>query len=78
MVTTVTPSTIAAIVAALPASLVLVLVLFGLLALKELVSASDAPRARALSRTLNLTVYPLLVTFVLILVLHVVLFPSPS
>jgi len=52
-------------------ALVSVITLFVLLVQKELVLATDTPRLKALGRTLDVAVTPLLMTFAMILVARV-------
>lgn len=68
-VTTVTTTTVVGLVVAL--GLAAVLVLIGLLVVKELVGASQNPRARFLATTLNVGISPLLFVFSLIVVTRV-------
>lgn len=72
-VTTTTVSTVATAAAAVIAglSLLAVLTLLGVLISKEVVSASEEPRLRALSRALNVAIVPLLLAFVLIAAVQV-------
>ncbi len=67
-VTTVTTATIA-VLAGL--SLLAILTLLSLLISKEVVSVSDRPRFRALSRTLDVAIAPLLLGFVLIAAIQI-------
>lgn len=78
MVTTVTTSTIAGAATASFASLIVFLVLLALLSMKILVNVSDSPRVQALSHTLNLVMFPLLIVFVMTLVLQVLTFPGSA
>jgi hypothetical protein len=78
MISTVTSTTVSTITSsittgALAASLALVsvVILFVLLVQKELVTAADTPRFRALGRTLNVAIVPLLMAFAMIVVTRV-------
>ena len=81
MISTVTSTTVSTITSSassvttgtLAASLALVsvIVLFVLLVQKELVTAADTSRFRALGRTLDVAVVPLLMGFVMIVVTRV-------
>ncbi|TSA55579.1 MAG: hypothetical protein D4R38_00240 [Dehalococcoidia bacterium] len=80
MVSTVTVSTIATVtsitsMAALGIgagiAIFAVLLLIGLLATKELVGASDGSRQRLISRCLNISIIPLVVSFAVVVALKV-------
>ena len=81
MISTVTSTTVSTITSsastvttgALAASLALVsvIILFVLLVQKELVTAADTPRFRALGRTLDVAIVPLLMAFAMIVVTRV-------
>ena len=72
-VSTITSSASSVTTGALAASLALVsvIILFVLLVQKELVTATDTPRFRALGRTLNVAIVPLLMAFAVIVVTRV-------
>lgn len=72
-VSTITSSASSVTTGALAASLALVsvIILFVLLVQKELVTAADPPRFRALGRTLNVAIVPLLMAFAMIVVTRV-------
>jgi len=67
-VTTVTTATVA-VLAGL--GLLAILTLLGMLISKELLSVSDKPRLKTLSRALNVAIIPLMLSFVLIVVVKV-------
>ena len=52
-------------------SIFAVLMLIGLLTTKELVGASDGSRAKLVSRCLNISIIPLIVSFIVIVALKV-------
>ena len=61
-----TTSTVAMLGFATSLALVSIITLFVLLVQKELVTASDTPRLKALGRTLDVAVVPLLMAFAMI------------
>lgn len=80
MISTVTVSTITTItsitsIAALglgaSISIFAVLLLIGMLTMKELVGASDGSRQRLISRCLNISIIPLVISFVVIVALKI-------
>lgn len=74
MISTVTTTTVTTVTTvALSASLTLlaVVALLAFLIQKEILSATEGRRAQALSRTLNVAIVPLLVSFVFIAVIKV-------
>ena len=75
MISTVTATTISAVTTvALAASfgLIVVITLLSLLIQKELVTTADTPRAKALSRALNVAIVPLLMAFLMLAVVRIV------
>ncbi|MCB0059867.1 MAG: hypothetical protein KDE45_22670 [Caldilineaceae bacterium] len=70
-VTTTTVTTVTTIALALSVSLIAVVTLLALLIQKEILTAADSPRGRALSRVLNIAIVPLLLAFALIAVVQV-------
>jgi thiosulfate reductase cytochrome b subunit len=76
MISTITTATVTTLTTAGPAvvaglSLLAILVLLALLIPKEVVSVSDRPGMRALSRALDVAIAPLLLAFVFIAVIKV-------
>jgi hypothetical protein len=67
-----TTSTIAMLGFATSLALVSIITLFVLLVQKELVTAADSPRFKALGRTLDVAVVPLLMAFAMIAINSVV------
>ena len=67
-----TTTTVTTVSFAASLALVSVLVLFALLLQKELVLATDSPRFKALGRTLDVAVVPLMMSFAMILVARVI------
>lgn len=70
-VTTSTVTTVTTVALALSVSLVAIITLLALLIQKEVLTASDSPRGRTLSRVLNIAIAPLLLAFLLIAVVQV-------
>jgi hypothetical protein len=76
MISTVTTTTVTAVTTATVAivsglSLLALVTLLGLLVSKEVVSASDQPRLRTLSKVLNVAIVPLLLGFLFIAVVNI-------
>lgn len=70
-VTTTTVSTVTTVALSGALALVAVVALLLFLIQKEILSASENARAQALSRALNIAIYPLLLSFVFIAVVKV-------
>jgi hypothetical protein len=70
-VTTTTVSTVTTVTSAASLALVSVAVLLVLLLQKEVATSADSPRLRALGRTLNVAIVPLLLTFAAILLARI-------
>lgn len=71
-VTTTTVTTVTSIALAASLALLAVVALLIFLIQKEILSASDSERGQALSRTLNLAIVPLLLSFVFIAAVKVI------
>ena len=70
-VTTTTVSTVTTVALAASLGLVSVITLLSLLIQKELVTTATSPRAKVLSRALNIAIVPLLMVFILLTAVRV-------
>ena len=72
MVSTVTPSNLAAVGTAAGLGVLAVFTLLGILATKELARDHDSPRVRALHDILNVAIIPLVVAFVVVVAVQII------
>lgn len=72
MVSTVTPSTLAAMGTAAGLGILAVFTLLGILVTKELARDQDSPRVRALHDILNVAIVPLILAFVIVVVVQII------
>jgi hypothetical protein len=71
MVSTVTPSSLAATASAAALGVLAVVTLLGILATKELVRDNSSPRLRALHDILNVAIVPLVLAFLVVVTLQI-------
>ena len=72
MVSSVTPSTLAAMGTAAGLGVLAVLTLLGILATKELARDHNSPRVKALHTILNIAIVPLVLAFFIVVVVLIV------
>ena len=72
MVSSVTPSTLAAMGTAAGLGALAVLTLLGILATKELARDHDSPRLKVLHDILNIAIVPLVLAFLIVVVVQLV------
>jgi len=72
MVSTVTPSTLAAMGAAAGLGVLAVITLLGILTTKELARDNDSPRIKALHDILNVAIVPLVLAFLIVVTVQII------
>lgn len=72
MVSTVTPSTLAAMGTAAGLGVLAVVTLLGILVTKELVRDNNSPRLKTLHDILNVAIVPLVLAFLIVVTVHMI------